>query len=219
MSRRVGGCVVIEVKPGAPLPAGVPAWAERCDMVQTPDLPAERRPWVLGAGVFGTAASIVAMAFGETAIVPLVFSLMLLHRALGAGMTTVLTPSPSGRYVAFEDGADPEENDKAMASRAVAVAAGPVAMGLALLLVFTGTDTWVDSAALALFGCYALYRAVTGADVRDDADRPASLRFRALADPTRPLAEFALTTSEDGWTSPPESPGTSANPSGIPESR
>jgi hypothetical protein len=188
----VGGVKVVEVDPGEPLPPGVPPWAERCDLVETPDLSPALRPWFVGVGAAGTLSSVVALAFfSQWGITPLLPSLVLLYHGLVPGTTTVVIPSQSGRYVGFEV-ADAEEGGKAFGGRIAALVVGAIMVVAALAQLFSADrGDWVGLASLAGIGAYFVYYGCTGEDARPDApERPSTLRFRALADPSRPLAEL-----------------------------
>src|SRR5687768_13829013 len=98
-TRIVDGVKLVEVEPGAPLPPGVPSWAERCDVVEKPELSPALKPWVIGAGAAGALGSLVTLAFfSHWGIAPLLPSLVVLYYGWVPGTTTSVVPSQSGRY-------------------------------------------------------------------------------------------------------------------------
>jgi hypothetical protein len=187
--RTVAGVKVIEAEPGAPLPPDVPSWAERCDLVEKPDLAPVLRPWVIGLGVLGILGSAVTLAFfSHWGMAPLPLSVVVLWYGLRPGTTAILTPSPTGRYVAFEEATDPDAGAMAVWGRIAALGLGLVLVLVAGGQLFAEEPDWMAVGSLGPFGLYLLYYGITGTDPRGDAPGPsASLRFRALADPARPL--------------------------------
>jgi hypothetical protein len=224
--RVIDGVEVVAVEPGAPPPRGVPDWAVRCELVETPDLSPRLRPWVIGAGAAGALGSVVALAFfSYGGIVTLLPALVLLYHGLVPGTDTLVMPSERGRYLGFEVETN-ERREKAMAVRIAALAVGAVMAGGSIIQLFSAERReWLGLGTLAVIGRYFLYVGLTGDDGRNDAGvRPSSLRFRALADPSRPLAEMLEPTGKPGqetpeWTDSPRPAGSETNRSGSPPGR
>lgn len=179
---------VVEVEPGAPLPPGVPPSAERCEVTETTRFSPTGRRRAIAAGVLGALGSIVLKTLTGWGMVPLVMSLALLYRALFANTTPTVTPSPSGRYLAFDEGIPHAESGMEEASRFASLVLGVAAIGGAGVALYSG-EYRVGAVLIGTLGCYLLYRGVKGPDPRDEPlGQRTPLRFHALADPTRPLA-------------------------------
>jgi hypothetical protein len=191
-ARTVGGMKVVEVEPGAPLPPGIPSWAERCDVVEEPGISPAWTRWMVGVGGVGTLGSAIALAFiSHWGIAPLLPSLVLLWFGLRPGTTTAVTPSPTGRYMAYENPVE-EETAQSEVIRAVALVLGGIALLAAIaVMIAGGTNKWEGVVAFATLGGWLFHHGLGGPDSpRDEQNLPSSLRFRALADPSRPLAEL-----------------------------
>jgi|tagenome__1003787_1003787.scaffolds.fasta_scaffold20989220_7 hypothetical protein len=189
-SRIIHGLKVVEAEPGAPLPPGVPAEAVRCELVELPDLSPALKPWVVGVGAAGAAGGAVALAFSPLLAIPLLLlSLMLLFHGLVPGVKRVVMPSPDGRYLAFEADADEARREAPFDGRMLFRAAGVfVLANVADRFVGRGEWPWLLIASLVGFGL--LYFG-SRRNLWDVSGAAASLRFRALADPARPLADDA----------------------------
>jgi hypothetical protein len=183
----VGGVKVIEVDPDAPLPEGVPPRAERCDVVEVPLYPAALRPWVVGLGVISTLGCVATLAyFSNWGMAPLPLSLVVLYLGLRPPVDTVLRPSPNGSHLAVEEHGDGGVADAA--GRIAAMAFGVAMIAVAVGVLFSEDRDWMAISAMGMAAFYLIYHAVKGAPARDDGSQPtSSLRFRALADPSRPL--------------------------------
>jgi hypothetical protein len=178
----VAGLKVIEVEPGAPLPAEVPPRAERYDVVEKPLVPAELRPWVIAGGALGALGSAATLPFTNDWIWVLVLSLMALWSGLRPGAAEVLTPTPHGRYLLVDDGT-PQPTRSRFTIVGLMVFAALLMLGGIVVLA---SGEW--EGVFGVLGAWGFYRlAKTG---RLDAPElpPASARFRELADPQRPLA-------------------------------
>jgi hypothetical protein len=186
--RMIDGLKVVEAEPGSPPPPGVPSWAVRCDLLETPHCPPALRPWVIAAGALGTAGCVATIGyFGQWgAIAPLPLSLAVLWYGLRPGMSRKLEPSATGRYLAFEE--DSENGAAAVAGRLAALVVGAMMLFGAGNALLSEARDWLAASSLGMFGLALLYFGVTGKDLPDGKPSRASLRFRALADPARPLA-------------------------------
>jgi hypothetical protein len=207
--RTVNGVKLIEVEPDAPPPPDIPPWAERCELVETPNLSPALRRWVIGGGVAGLAGSVVALAFfSHWGMAPLPLSIAMLWYGLRPGTTAVVTPSPTGRYLGFEVPGD--DRGGGAAGRIAALGVGGV-MAVAALVQLPSAERgdWVGLGTLAIIGCYFFFLGLTDGDgVPDATARPSTLRFRALADPKRPLpppatGDTAAAPSSDPAGDPP----------------
>jgi len=189
-SRIVDGVKLIAAEPGAPLPPGVPSWAVRCEVVELPDLSPALKPWVIGGGAVGIAAGVVALAFFPVeAIYVLLLSLVILYHGLVPGVKKELTPSPDGRWLAFEaDAAEARREAPFDVRRFFFVAGTIVLMHLADRFGERGNWPWLLIMSVLAFGF--LYYGIRWNE-REVSDAAASLRFRALSDPARPLADDA----------------------------
>lgn len=199
--RSFGGLKVIEVEPGAEVPPGVPAWAQRCDLVKTPNHSAATRRWLIGGGAVGAAASLAALGFAPwdraLSTASLIVSLVTLSEGLWPGSRTVVTPSDTGRFLVFADGvAEP------MSDRQKTV--GCLASGIGVLVMLTGITALIDgdlgmAAFLGLSGWWFYRVGRTGQMEAPDLP-PATPEFLALADPRSPLPGVNLPAS------PPQTP-------------
>jgi hypothetical protein len=197
--RIVDGLKVIEVEPGAPLPPGVPAWAERCDLTDTTRFSPAARPWAIAAGVLGAVGSIALWTLTGVGAVFLAISLWLLYRALFANTEPTLTPSASGRYLAFDEGIPHEESGIGVATRFASLVVGALMIVGAGVALYSGEYSRIGAIAIGAGGCYLFYRGVKGPDPRDEpVGERTPLRFHALADPTRQLAPEDLRLHADG---------------------
>lgn len=180
--RTIDGLTVIEAPPDAPLPENVPSWAERCDVVETPNISPAVTPWMAGAGAAGTLGSVVTLAFfSHWGMASLPLSLALLWLGLRPGTTTTVTPSSTGRYLAYENPVDEEGS----AISAVLLVIGVVMLLVAIALLATH-GSWEAIVVLATFGGGLFHRGLaSGEPRREDGELPSTLRFRALADPSR----------------------------------
>ena len=182
----VHGLKVIEAEPGGPLPPGVPSWAEPCELVEIPDLSPALKPWVVGLGAAGVAVGAIMTAFFTFMGIPLVLlSLMILFHGLVPGTKTLVTPSPGGRYLAFEADADEAKREAPFDSRIVFRVAG-VMMTAEVARSFGEHGQWAWLLVASVVGLGLLYFS-SRRDEWDVSGAAASLRFRALADPARPL--------------------------------
>jgi hypothetical protein len=186
-SRIIDGMRVVPVEPGAPLPPGVSPWAERCDVVERPLYPAALRPWVIVLGIVSTLGCVATLAyFSNWGMAPLPLSLTVLCLGLWPPVHTVLSPSPNGSHLAVEEAAD--HGVAEAAGRLAAVVFGVVMIVAAIGVLFSEERDWMAISAMAMGAFYFLYHGVKGVQARDDGSQPtSSLRFRALADPSRPL--------------------------------
>jgi hypothetical protein len=208
--RIVNGLKVVEVEPDAPLPPDVPSWAERCDLVKTPNLSPAVRPWVIGAGALGTAASFAMLALtnGWEGTLGALLGLSIAALLQGLGTQTVITPSARGRYLVFDDRAPLPVSANAGESSGLAAAEAPAALvpreatgwrflvgliGVAMLFAAGalalggGWDDLLVAAGAACLGGAMAYMAVTGHVPISPQQYTLSPRFAALADPARPL--------------------------------
>jgi hypothetical protein len=199
-SRIIEGMRVVPVEPGAPLPPGVPSRAERCDVVEVPLYPAALRPWIIGLGIVSTLGCVATLVyFSNWGMAPLPLSLVVLYLGLRPPVDTELRPSPNGSHLAVEEPADHTAVEAAGRLGAVVFGVGGIAMALGVL--FSEERDWMAISALAMAAFFFLYHGVKGAQARDDGSRPtSSLRFRALADPTRPLTADDLPLPGPGET-------------------
>ena len=154
---------------------------------------------MIAAGVLGAVGSIALWTLTGVGAVFLAISLGLLYRALFANTEPTLTPSASGRYLAFDEGIPHEESGMAVASRFASLVFGVLAMVGAGVALYSGEYSRVGAIAIGAGGCYLFYRGVKGPDARDEpVGERTPLRFHALADPTRPLAPNDLRLPDDG---------------------
>lgn len=187
-ARVIDGVKLVEAEPGGPLPPGVPANAERCDIVEVPDLDPGAKRWFVGLGAAGLAVGVAATAFLEFWGIPLaLLSLVSLYHGLVPGTKTVVTPSPRGRWLAFE--ADPDEARREEPFR---IELFLLLVGLAIAhrivdgFVDRGEWWWVVLASIVIV---VVFHYATRRNEWDASEALAALRFRALADPARPLDE------------------------------
>jgi hypothetical protein len=204
----VAGLKVIEVEPGAPLPAEVPPGATRYDVVEQPHIPAERRPWVIAAGALGTLGSAATLTFTNDWIWVLVLSLVALWSGLRPDSTEVLTPAADGRYLLVGDG-DPQPS--AAPSPVVRVALMVVAAFFTLTgIVLLASGAWEGIFIFA--GAWGFFRLAKTGRLDESELPPASARFHELADPSRPL------TASDPLAATPERPALQRpNPAPAPD--
>lgn len=186
--RTIDGMKVIELGPGAEPPPGVPAWAQRCDLVKVPGVSASARPWMIGGGVVGAAAALAVLDFahwgGDVPKVLLGGSLLTLLQGLWPGSRTVVTPSESGRFLVFSDGLrePPTEREKSV---------GCIASGLGVLAMLAGISDLLSGnlgsgAMLGLWGWW-FYRVGRTGQFESPGVPAATPQFLALADPNTPL--------------------------------
>src|SRR4051812_26345592 len=205
---------LVAVDPGAPLPPEVPPWAWRCDVVEKPDLSPRLKPWVVGLGAAGTVGSAVTLAFfSHWGMAPLPLSLAVLWYGLRRGITTVITPSPEGAYLAFKPDAFYEDDGLGGLKRGGAMVGGLLALLAAAAKLMAEERDWEAVGLLGPLGLSLLFCGLTGRHLRD-ADAPvppASPQFRALADPTRPLGGPPPAAQPEGGAeaSPSHPPGAS----------
>jgi hypothetical protein len=179
--RVVAGLKVIEVEPGAPLPPEVPPGAERYDVVEKPHFPPEMRPWMIAGGALGTLASAATLPYTSDWVVVLGLSVVSLWFGLRPVVVEVLTPAPDGRYLLVDDGS-PVPRSPFTVVAAMVIAALFMLSGILLL-------AWGEWEGLFGFlGAWFFYRLGKTGRVGEPELPPASARFRALADPSRPLA-------------------------------
>jgi hypothetical protein len=188
--RMIDGLKVIEVEPGAPPPPEVPSWAERCELVEKPDLSPALKPWVIGAGAAGTIGCAVTLAFfSHWGMAPLPLSLAVLWWGLRKGASVTLNPSLTGRYLAFEANPEAGESEGSFAGRIAAGLFGAVVVAGAIGKLLSHERDWMEIGTGAAMGIFFLYHAISeGRSAGKGSDAGFILRFRALADPKRPLA-------------------------------
>jgi hypothetical protein len=200
--RLINGIKVVESLAGAPLPEGV-AWAYRCEIVEEPDCPPKSRPWILGASIAGIVGGMLATWLGfNWGFVPVPLACVGLWYGSRRGSTTVVRAEPDGRYLAFED----REPVNDAGNRAFATVAGVFVLALAGFPLFAeGGPDWYMTGAIVSFGIYLIYYGLTGQNLSSNEPiiPPASARFRAHADPRRPLdAASPITTDGEAHSSP-----------------
>lgn len=202
--RIIDGLKVIELEPGAEAPPGVPPWAQRCDLVNTPNRSPSVRRWLIGGGAVGAAVSLAALGFvhGLDSLpgAVLIVSLIALLEGLWPGSQTVVTPSESGRFLAFADGLpQPRSN--------VEKGLGCLVSGFGVLFMLTGiAELFSGDLGNAVFSGllgWWMYRAGTTGQMEAHDLPPASPEFLALADPKSPLL------AGEAVTFPSESPAAS----------
>jgi hypothetical protein len=224
-TRIVDGVKLVEVEPGAPLPPGVPSCAERCDVVEAPDLSPAQRSWVIGAGAVGALGSAIMIAFfSYLGVFTLFASLVALFHGLVPGTKPILIPSQTGRYLGFEHDAG---KGHGLSAWDYAILVGMALFGRAVdSFVPAARSEWIWIATAVVAGVYLLYHAAAGRDVPDPPETAATLRFRALADPARSLAELLETDRNipqealAEWTdSPAPDEASATNHSGSPPDR
>jgi len=186
-ARRINNLKVVEAPPGAPLPEGVPTWAFRCEVVDKPDYPPVLRPWILGASVIGIVGGMLLSVLGRYwGFVPVPLFLLGLYLGLSPPKTTRLVPAADGPYVAYDD-SQPGDHEQ---SRVGSLLGGVVMLCVAGYSRFAVEQPdWYWISALAAVGAGFVYYGLTGRKLDGDEPYipPATDRFRALADPTRPL--------------------------------
>jgi len=205
--RMIDGLKVVEAELGTPPPPEVPSWAERCELVERPDLSPALKPWVIGAGAVGMIGCVVTLAFfSHWGMAPLPLSLAVLWWGLRKGVSSKLEPSATGRYLAFEE--DSENGAAGVAGRLAALVVGVMMLFGAGNALHSEARDWLAASSMGMFGLALLHFGVTGKDLRDCKPGRASLRFRALADPARALAaDAAISGGEeiaDRAIAPPE---------------
>jgi hypothetical protein len=194
--RIIDGLKVIELEPGAEAPAGVPPWAQRCDLVKTPNRSPSARKWMIGGGAVGAAVSLAALGFAhgldDLPGAALIVSLIVLLDGLWPGSQTVVTPSESGRFLAFADGLPQPRSDREESVGCMASGIGVLTMLAAISALVEGDLGTAAFLGLAGWWFYRLGR--TGEMEAPDVP-PASPEFLALADPNTPLPASDTPTS------------------------
>lgn len=195
----------MKLQPGEPLPADLPPDAQRlrrveddvaggrtpiAAIVEMPALAPRAKSWIVGLGAAGVAVGAAMTAFLTFLGIPLVFvSLIALYHGLVPGTKTVVTPSPRGGYLAFE--ADPDEARREEPFRIEFFLFVVTIFVMSRLIEhFAYRGSWVGIAPTSIVGCALLYFGSRRDDEWDASELAASLRFRALADPTRPLTDL-----------------------------
>lgn len=197
--REIDGLKVVDAEPGAPLPPGVPAWAQRCEVVEILNRSASARRWLIRGGLLGAAAGLAALSFAPWDVpvgIVLGASLLALVDGFWPGKRTTIMPSAEGRFLAYADGVLPRRPTPREE------ASGCIASGLGVFIMLGGVAALVSgeqgAAAFTLLGGWWLYRAGRTGEMAPPDLPPATRRFLELADPSRALA------ANDPVTSPAE---------------
>jgi hypothetical protein len=160
----------------------------RCDLVEMPDLSPTGKRRVVSLAAVGVAGGAAMAAFLSLWGIPLAFvSLIVLYHGLVPGTKAVVTPSPDGRYLAFE--ADPDEvrREEPLSLKLVLLSGG---LALAYQFVDDVADRgewwWIALASIVII---AVTYYGTRRNEWDASELAASLRFRAMAYPARSLPD------------------------------